>query len=111
MSLAFQPTVNHVETLQDEQRELSEKISIIRELEQCPTLVRHFSQQADAILVAMGTRNWAGDAKDLQEWALRKRAEIGIYEHFYNMLKDKEAYLRKLEQVNHMIQQQTPNQE
>lgn len=111
MSIAFEKTVNDVSTIQDERAELAIKLSIIRELEQCPTLVRHFSEQADAILIAMAKRDWTGDAAKLQEWALRKRAEIGIYEHFYTMLKDKEAYIRRLELVNQMIQQQSPNQE
>lgn len=100
MSLAFKPTVNTVMDTHDEERELNIKLAIIKELEQCPMLMQHMSDQADAILVEMGTRNWTGEAKNLQDWALRKVAEIGVYKYFVvELVGNKAAILQKLQHV------------
>lgn len=110
-SILFKPSVNSITTLEEEEVELVEKLNIVRELEACPTLMRHFGAQADDIAVALATSPWTGDAEKLKEWALRKQTEIGVYKHFYDLVQSKEAIIAKLQQVRTMIQQQSPNQE
>lgn len=108
-SIAFNPSINTITTLDEEEVELVEKLAIVRELEACPTLMRHFGAQADDILVAMANQNWTGDAERLKEWALNKRSELGVYKHFYELVQSKEAIIAKLQTVRQMIQQQTPH--
>lgn len=103
MSLVFQPTVNDVSSLELERIELATKVQIIRELEQCPTLMKHFSDLADAVAIEMATRQWVGDAKQLQEWALRRVAELGVYKHFYELVQKKADVLAKYADVNNQL--------